>query len=69
MYDAAAGPKARDFAPKTDPLAGKTVLITGGTGSFGKRFVKTVLTRAASGELLSIPAQSEGEDIVFVRLN
>ncbi len=26
-------------------LAGKSVLITGGTGSFGKRFVKTVLDR------------------------
>ncbi|HIP86523.1 MAG TPA: SDR family NAD(P)-dependent oxidoreductase, partial [Aquifex sp.] len=26
-------------------LEGKTVLVTGGTGSFGKKFVKTLLTR------------------------
>lgn len=26
------------------PLKGKTILVTGGTGSFGKRFVRTVLT-------------------------
>lgn len=30
---------------KTDPIAGKTLLITGGTGSFGRRLVETVLTR------------------------
>ncbi|HID78984.1 MAG TPA: UDP-N-acetylglucosamine 4,6-dehydratase (inverting) [Aquifex aeolicus] len=28
-----------------DILEGKTVLVTGGTGSFGKKFVKTLLTR------------------------
>ncbi len=52
MYDAAAGPGLRDFAPKGDPLAGKTVLITGGTGSFGKRFVKTVLAGHAPKKLI-----------------
>jgi len=26
-------------------LAGKSVLVTGGTGSFGKAFVRTVLER------------------------
>lgn len=27
----------------TDPFRGKSVLVTGGTGSFGKQFIKTVL--------------------------
>ncbi|HZY31119.1 MAG TPA: polysaccharide biosynthesis protein, partial [Candidatus Methylomirabilis sp.] len=27
------------------PVDGKTILITGGTGSFGQHFVKTVLAR------------------------
>lgn len=31
--------------PKTDIVKGKIVLITGGTGSFGKQFTQTVLTR------------------------
>jgi UDP-N-acetylglucosamine 4,6-dehydratase len=34
-----AGLTAADFAP----LDGKTVLVTGGTGSFGKRFIETAL--------------------------
>jgi UDP-N-acetylglucosamine 4,6-dehydratase/5-epimerase len=34
----------RDFAPQTDPVKGKTVLITGGTGSFGRKMVHTLLT-------------------------
>jgi len=34
----------RDFAPQTDPVKGKTVLITGGTGSFGRKMVSTLLT-------------------------
>ena len=33
----------RSFAPASDPLDGKVVLITGATGSFGRRFVKTAL--------------------------
>jgi UDP-N-acetylglucosamine 4,6-dehydratase len=52
MYDSAAGPGARDFAPKADPLSGKTVLVTGGTGSFGKRFVHAALTRHAPKKLI-----------------
>lgn len=36
-------PKLRSFAPKTPILDGKVVLITGGTGSFGRRFVHRVL--------------------------
>ena len=34
----------RSFAPKTRVLDGKVVLVTGGTGSFGRRFVQRVLT-------------------------
>lgn len=33
----------RDFVELSSPLAGKAVLVTGGTGSFGKAFVRTVL--------------------------
>jgi UDP-N-acetylglucosamine 4,6-dehydratase len=33
----------RQFAPASDPLAGKVVLVTGATGSFGRRFVRTAL--------------------------
>jgi UDP-N-acetylglucosamine 4,6-dehydratase/5-epimerase len=33
----------RDFAPLIDPVRGKTVLITGGTGSFGRKMVQTLL--------------------------
>jgi len=33
----------RSFAPKTRVLDGKVVLITGGTGSFGQRFVQRAL--------------------------
>jgi UDP-N-acetylglucosamine 4,6-dehydratase len=35
----------RDFAPRIDPVQNKVVLITGGTGSFGRRLVQTLLTR------------------------
>jgi UDP-N-acetylglucosamine 4,6-dehydratase len=52
MYDSAAGRGARTFAPKADPLRGKTVLVTGATGSFGKRFVKTALERHAPKKLI-----------------
>jgi UDP-N-acetylglucosamine 4,6-dehydratase len=34
------------FAPKTLDLDGKAVLVTGGTGSFGRRFIDTILTKA-----------------------
>ncbi|HEY3813396.1 MAG TPA: UDP-N-acetylglucosamine 4,6-dehydratase (inverting) [Caulobacteraceae bacterium] len=52
MYDSADAPGARTFAPKADPLAGKTVLVTGGAGSFGSRFVKTALERHAPKKLI-----------------
>lgn len=44
MYDAAF-PSGRDFAPTTRLIDGKAVLITGGTGSFGRRFVGALLER------------------------
>jgi UDP-N-acetylglucosamine 4,6-dehydratase len=34
------------FSPKTLDLDGKVILVTGGTGSFGRRFIETVLQRA-----------------------
>ena len=33
----------RDFAPENLNLDGKSIFVTGGTGSFGKQFIKTVM--------------------------
>lgn len=44
--------ESRDFrAPRID-LNGKTILVTGGTGSFGHHFVKTVLEEFAPKKLI-----------------
>ncbi len=40
------------FAPKSLDLDGKAILVTGGTGSFGRRFIETVLTRARPRKLI-----------------
>ena len=40
------------FAPTTLDLDGKVILVTGGTGSFGRRFIETVLTRANPRKLI-----------------
>lgn len=40
------------FAPTSLDLDGKVILVTGGTGSFGRRFVETVLTRAKPRKLI-----------------
>ena len=40
------------FAPTTLDLDGKVILVTGGTGSFGRRFVETVLDRARPRKLI-----------------
>jgi len=40
------------FAPTSLDLDGKVILITGGTGSFGRRFIETVLTRANPRKLI-----------------
>jgi UDP-N-acetylglucosamine 4,6-dehydratase len=40
------------FAPTTLDLHGKVILVTGGTGSFGRRFVETVLARARPRKLI-----------------
>ena len=37
----------RDFSKPNLDLDGKSVLVTGGTGSFGRRFVARVLDRYA----------------------
>ncbi|THD57805.1 UDP-N-acetylglucosamine 4,6-dehydratase (inverting) [Phenylobacterium sp.] len=40
------------FAPTNLDLDGKVILITGGTGSFGRRFIETVLTRCQPRKLI-----------------
>ena len=40
------------FAPDSLDLDGKVILVTGGTGSFGRRFIDTVLSRAAPRKLI-----------------
>ncbi|HVI31821.1 UDP-N-acetylglucosamine 4,6-dehydratase (inverting) [Phenylobacterium sp.] len=40
------------FAPTTLDLDGKVILVTGATGSFGRRFVETVLTRGRPRKLI-----------------
>ncbi len=40
------------FAPTTLDLDGKVILVTGATGSFGRRFVETVLERARPRKLI-----------------
>jgi UDP-N-acetylglucosamine 4,6-dehydratase len=40
------------FAPRDLDLTGKAILVTGGTGSFGKRFIETVLCRCEPRKLI-----------------
>jgi UDP-N-acetylglucosamine 4,6-dehydratase len=40
------------FAPDTLDLDGKVILVTGGTGSFGRKFIETVLQRANPRKLI-----------------
>ena len=40
------------FSTDVGELEGKTVLVTGGTGSFGRRFIDTVLSRAEPRKLI-----------------
>jgi UDP-N-acetylglucosamine 4,6-dehydratase len=40
------------FAPSQLDLDGKVILVTGGTGSFGKRFIETVLCRYEPRKLI-----------------
>ena len=40
------------FAPKDLELDGKVILVTGGTGSFGRRFIETVLARYTPRKLI-----------------
>ena len=45
-------PSTRRFAPQTPVLDGKVVLITGGTGSFGRRFVGKALRSGKPRKLI-----------------
>lgn len=48
-------PRSEELAsmePKLDLLNGKVVLVSGGTGSFGKQFVETVLNKHAPKKLI-----------------
>ena len=45
-------PAHRSFAPKTRVLDGQVVLITGGTGSFGRRFVSRVLAEQSPKKVI-----------------
>jgi UDP-N-acetylglucosamine 4,6-dehydratase len=40
------------FAPQSLDLDGKVILVTGGTGSFGRRFIETVLARASPRKVI-----------------
>lgn len=40
------------FSPKSLDLDGKVILVTGGTGSFGRRFIETVLRRYAPRKVI-----------------
>jgi UDP-N-acetylglucosamine 4,6-dehydratase len=40
------------FAPTSLDLDGKVILVTGGTGSFGRRFIETVLERSRPRKLI-----------------
>lgn len=40
------------FAPTTLDLDGKVILVTGATGSFGRRFIETVLQRSRARKLI-----------------
>jgi UDP-N-acetylglucosamine 4,6-dehydratase len=43
---------ARKFAPKSSYVDGKVVFVTGGTGSFGRRFVRKLLAEAKPKKLI-----------------
>jgi UDP-N-acetylglucosamine 4,6-dehydratase len=45
-------PPTRDFLAPSIDLNGRTVLVTGGTGSFGKHFVRTVIARFKPKKLI-----------------
>src|SRR4051794_9561832 len=52
MYDSVEESGPRDFRPCTRMFDGKTILVTGGTGSFGRRFVRAVLDRYRPRKLI-----------------
>ena len=42
----------KTFVPKKLSLKGKSILVTGGTGSFGRHFIKTVLEKYQPGRVV-----------------
>src|SRR5271163_1939125 len=48
----APSPALRSFAPTRPVLDGQVVLVTGGTGSFGRRFVRRVLAEQQPRKLI-----------------
>ena len=46
------GPALRSFAPKSAVLDGQVVLVTGGTGSFGRRFIQRALAEQSPRKLI-----------------
>ena len=52
MPEAGAGAPMRSFDPASLDLDDKGILVTGGTGSFGRRFVRTILERYSPRRLV-----------------
>ena len=50
-------------------LEGKTILVTGGTGSFGKKFVKTVLEKYPDVKKIIIYSRDEYKQFVMQTMN
>ena len=42
----------KDFAPKGGEFKGKSILVTGGTGSFGKSFIRALLDRHSPSKII-----------------
>ena len=49
-------------------LNGKTILVTGGTGSFGKKFIKTVLDRYPDVKKIIIYSRDEFKQFMMVNM-
>ena len=52
MYDSHPAPEPARFAPRSRLFDDKSILVTGGTGSFGRRFVRAVLDRYSPKKLV-----------------
>jgi UDP-N-acetylglucosamine 4,6-dehydratase/5-epimerase len=54
----------RDFIRPTPDLSGKSVLITGGTGSFGKNFARYVLATHTPGRLIVFSRDEQKQEVM-----